>query len=74
MVSFKSQCLFCVHYNDKVFVPMTCKAFPSEIPQDILMNNVLHDHKIQGDNGIQFEVKSGKGKEWKSTKEIIEAK
>jgi hypothetical protein len=33
-----------------------CKAFPDGILPEILVSKVLHDHPIEGDHGIQFEL------------------
>ncbi len=47
-------CLRCKHlYEDKV----SCKAFPNNIPSEILSGEVKHDTPYEGDNGIRFESK-----------------
>lgn len=47
------QCNKCKNYNRNK--PVTCKAYPDGIPDEISGN--IHDHKTPypGDNGIQFE-------------------
>ena len=44
-------CLECKHYQDE----QICKAFPDGIPIRVFCNDIIHDHPIDGDHGIQFE-------------------
>jgi hypothetical protein len=54
-----SQCLsYCRHYHQKnlrLDPNPTCDAFPNGIPDAIFNTEIIHDHPIEGDNGIQFE-------------------
>jgi len=38
-------------------IALTCKAFPKRIPQEILDGKNLHLKPVEGDHGIQFEVR-----------------
>jgi len=51
-------CWWCKHFNVQVFEKehkTTCEAFPDDIPEEIWINEVIHQTTYQGDNGIQFE-------------------
>ena len=50
------QCYHCKHY-EATGLPMTCTAFPSGIPEPILVG--LHDHRkpYGGEHGVRFEVR-----------------
>ncbi len=49
------QCNFCIHLDNEEQEVWRCKAFPKEIPDDIV--DAFHDHQepFPGDNGIRFE-------------------
>ncbi len=36
--------------------PMRCKAYPTEVPREILLMRVDHHKPYKGDHGIQFEA------------------
>ena len=46
-----SQCVDCKHKLKS----KGCKAFPLEIPQDILLNKHDHQKTYPGDHGIRYE-------------------
>lgn len=56
------QCMSCKHVSEdgkrresgECYLP--CAAFPDGIPDEILANDVWHDHPYPGDHGIQFEA------------------
>ena len=48
-----SQCSLCKNKTYK----RTCKAYPDEIPEDLLFNRVIHNKLLGDDNGIIFEPK-----------------
>lgn len=45
------QCQKCKNYIGL----MTCMAFPKGIPNQILVDEVIHDKPYPGDRGIRFE-------------------
>lgn len=45
---YQSQCPTCKHFDWDTF---TCKAFPKEIPDEILAGNKKHDDVIKGQTG-----------------------
>jgi hypothetical protein len=47
-----SQCSNCKNLNRGT---VTCKAFPSRIPDEILTNEHNHKKPYPGDNGVRFE-------------------
>ncbi len=47
------QCDVCKNLDRNGF--NQCKAFPDEIPTDLLGNYVIHNKPYPGNNGIQFE-------------------
>ena len=49
-------CHYCLHS----LPGPVCKAFPGGIPKAILMMENDHQEPVDGDNGIQFELKPGK--------------
>lgn len=46
-------CLDCKHYHGRK-IPLSCKAYPKGIPDEILQGAVDHKKPHKGDNGIQF--------------------
>jgi hypothetical protein len=48
-------CLVCKHY----LKAQRCEAFPTRIPQSILIGRYDHRRKFEGDQGIRFEPKDG---------------
>lgn len=46
-------CKFCIHYTDN----QTCKAFPKGIPDAVFSGEIIHDHPIEGDQGIRHHAK-----------------
>ncbi len=54
-------CIYCKHFDrNRDGESLTCAAFPGGIPGAILHSK--HDHRLphDGDNGVQFEVQTGK--------------
>ncbi len=49
-----SQCVFCVHK----LAGAICTAFPSKIPDVILLNRHDHHYPYPGDHGIRFQDKA----------------
>ena len=55
-----SWCLECKHFINNT---LSCKAFPLNIPEDIITGIKGHTKPYKGDNGIQFEpIKEENGK------------
>jgi hypothetical protein len=52
-------CVNCEHWNENSAHPVTCKAFPQGIPDEIFTYGNPHIEPINGDNGIQFEPRNG---------------
>jgi len=50
-----SMCLVCKFYRKA----QRCEAFPSRIPQAILIGKVDHRKPYPGDHGITFQLKEG---------------
>jgi len=50
-----SICAYCVHFK----AGGVCEAFPDGIPASILTMEDDHHNPIEGDHGIQFELKPG---------------
>ena len=48
-------CFDCKHFDRDARHEMRCKAFPAEIPPDILLWRHDHHEPYPGDNGIRFE-------------------
>jgi len=48
-----SQCIFCQHLDATA---NTCSAFPSGIPEKILLNEISHQKPYSGDHGITFKA------------------
>lgn len=61
MTSYASAflCLWCKHLHGRDDGPMPvdlrCDAFPDDIPDAILDNEIDHRQPVEGDNGITFE-------------------
>jgi hypothetical protein len=51
-----TQCLSCIHL---VKGSRTCKAFPSQIPEEIIENRFDHRRPYPDDEGIRFEPRPG---------------
>lgn len=45
---YKSQCATCIHYDWDTY---TCKAFPEEIPDELLSGDKKHESVIKGQFG-----------------------
>lgn len=56
-------CMYCTHFRPDAD-EFACDAFPSAIPQSIIMSEVDHRQSVKGDGGIQFEAKSKDGAEY----------
>jgi hypothetical protein len=54
-----SMCLVCKYYRKA----QRCEAFPSRIPQTILIGRYDHRKPHNGDHGIKFEPKEGVSKD-----------
>lgn len=53
-------CFRCLHfYGIERGVGWVCRAYPKNIPTEILINKVDHRLPYKGDKGIQFEPKVG---------------
>lgn len=55
-IVFKTRCHLCLH---KFRGRPGCAAYPSGIPHDLAIGNVLHEDPYPGDQGIRFELKPG---------------
>jgi len=53
MTTMFPQCLVCTHFRRDY----TCDAFPAEIPEAILLNDLDHREPIDGDNDIQWAMR-----------------
>lgn len=47
-------CATCAHYIVDDKNPLTCRAYPDEIPEVILRGEVDHKEPHPGDHGIQY--------------------
>ncbi len=56
MTPAQSQCTACTHLHREEPQPDQCDAFPKGIPDEILLNRVMHDHGYPGDGGIHLEL------------------
>lgn len=57
----ESQCIFCKHYHNQRHPDtkqIICDAYSDGVPRELLYNSVIHRKPFEGDNGIQFELKS----------------
>lgn len=54
-------CPYCTHLNrdSEDVLRLTCKAFPSGIPMEVINNEADHRQPLDGDNGIQFKREAG---------------
>ena len=50
-------CGSCKHLHRRKPGKWTCEAFPRGIPMPIASGHIDHLHAIDGDNGIQFELR-----------------
>ena len=48
-------CMDCRHLTWDKGEPVTCRAFPAGIPEDIFLNGFDHRKPYPGDHGIRFE-------------------
>ena len=46
MTTILSQCFKCKYYNIYDIEKHSCKAFPKGIPDNVLYNEIEHDHKL----------------------------
>lgn len=54
MIHIMPMCMACTRYNDDGF-PMTCKAYPDGIPEEVLNSSIDHREPYDDDQGIVFE-------------------
>jgi hypothetical protein len=54
-----SMCLVCKYYRKA----QRCEAFPSKIPQAILIGRYDHRRSYRGDHGVTFQPKEGVSQE-----------
>lgn len=54
-------CVRCQHFRVPPLKtkPLTCRAFPDGIPEDIVLTFTSHVNPIDGDNGFQFKELTG---------------
>jgi hypothetical protein len=54
-------CMFCKHLlpAEDDTSPLTCAAFPREIPREIFFEGVSHRKPYPNDKGIRFELVAG---------------
>lgn len=58
-------CGYCKHwYPREPMAPRLCTAFPDGIPDAILHWEFDHRQPMEGDHGIQFEVREGSEEDW----------
>lgn len=58
MVTIKSQCLTCKHYNNHDKEKFSCLAYPDSIPDDIIDNILMHDKVLENQkNEYMYEKK-----------------
>ena len=53
------QCLNCANLFRRPSPKLSCKAFPTGIPEALYTTSVKHDKKYPGDGGILFEKYTG---------------
>jgi|JI10StandDraft_1071094.scaffolds.fasta_scaffold375263_3 hypothetical protein len=57
-------CIYCKHFDrNPDGETLACAAFPMGVPVNILHSKRDHRLPYDGDNGVQFEVQSGKQQE-----------
>jgi len=67
-------CWWCKHFNVHQFEKehkTTCTAFPSDIPEEIWINDFIHKLPYQDDKGIQFEMRENDNELPKALKLIL---
>lgn len=51
VIALSVQCLNCKHFRKQ---PITCDAYKSGIPREIIDGNIDHSKPYDNDNGIQY--------------------
>lgn len=51
MTSIISQCVLCKHLRPGEY---SCKAFPTGIPENVLLNQTDHRRPVEGDKGVRW--------------------
>lgn len=59
-VSQCENCIHCTNWGTMDGKKWKCKAFPDEIPSDIVMGKTSHEENVEGDNGIFYEARQYK--------------
>lgn len=57
-------CRVCKHFDPQEYGYFSCRAFPLGIPEAITAHEVVHDHPMNGDNGLVFEPKDPGAQEY----------
>lgn len=69
-IASKPLCVVCRHF--KPGQPgLPCDAFPKGVPEDILINTLDHRKPVEGDQGVQFEVREGQEAKLEEVLEMI---
>ena len=48
------QCFICARFDREFSKYNKCTAYPDGIPNEVLTNEVIHDHSYKGDGGLLF--------------------